>query len=319
MEILNLSTIKSGDKIEGLATWVYDCTKLKNKNGGEYFKMKSYYRGISVSVMVWMPNILLSKLNGKLTYTGPASITGTVKEYNGGLTIHLDSIDILDEIEYPRYKFEKSADINSLYAKFMSFVSTELTPKGTKLIKDVFKNKNICERFKEEYAGASKHDAQHGGLLNHTLKMLRIARTVCENDDRLHLIPDFTDLLYISIIFHDIGKIVEMKDGIYQPNSYVSHRIFGIEMVHDIKNEIVSTYDEDFYYQILDVLQGHHGEFEQKPHTVFGYIIHIIDMLDSQTTGIFDALENNSGLVSTDVGTSIKVNDMYLNIRQNKN
>ena len=114
MEILNISTIKTVDKIEGLATWIYDCTKLKNKNGGESFKMKSYYRGISVSVMVWMPNILLSKLNGKLTYTGPASITGTVKEYNGGLSIHLDSIDILDEIEYPRYKFEKSADINSL-------------------------------------------------------------------------------------------------------------------------------------------------------------------------------------------------------------
>ena len=57
--------------------------------------------------------------------------------------------------------------------------------------------------------------------------MLRLARTLIENDSRL---APWADLLYLSIILHDIGKVLEIEDGVYIELSYISHRVLGAEI-----------------------------------------------------------------------------------------
>ena len=67
----------------------------------------------------------------------------------------------------------------------------------------------------------------------------------------------------------------------------------------------------NFYYEIVSVLQGHHGEFGDAPVTVLAYIVHLIDMLDSQTTGIFDKIESND-VVTRANNMTVMVNGKYL-------
>ena len=63
------------------------------------------------------------------------------------------------------------------------------------------------------------HDAQIGGLLNHTMKMMRIAKVVYQNEPRMEQLENYKDMLYLGVILHDIGKIYEMNYGVYQENS----------------------------------------------------------------------------------------------------
>jgi 3'-5' exoribonuclease len=118
--------------------------------------------------------------------------------------------------------------------------------------------------------------------------MLNITEVLLSNDPRLSEM--YKDLLVLGVALHDVGKVIEMKDGVYQPNSFVSHRTFGAEFLMENKHAIVLNSSLNFYYQLLAVMQGHHGEFEEPAKTVVTQIVHLIDMLESGVTGLMDRI-----------------------------
>jgi len=146
---------------------------------------------------------------------------------------------------------------------------------------------DVKERFFSEFAAKRKHDACVGGLASHTIKMLRLTETVIANDERL--LP-YSDILYIGVICHDIGKIRELYMGDYVKNSFISHREYGCEMMYEIKEDIISLFDEDFFYHLLSIIRGHHHIYGEKANTVYAYIVHLIDMLDAHVTEFMEIL-----------------------------
>ena len=77
---------------------------------------------------------------------------------------------------------------------------------------------------------------------------------------------------------------------------------------------IIQCFDENFYYELISVLQGHHGkEWGDAPNTVLAYLVHLIDMVDSQTTGIFDKIERNE-VVTKANNMSVNVDGRYLTV-----
>jgi 3'-5' exoribonuclease len=98
-------------------------------------------------------------------------------------------------------------------------------------------------------------------------------------------------MLILGINLHDIGKIKEMKDGDYRKNSFVTHREFGVELLYANRALITEKFDDDFFYRLISIIRGHHDEYEEKAKTVYAYIVHLIDMLDSQVTHILDVVE----------------------------
>jgi 3'-5' exoribonuclease len=97
------------------------------------------------------------------------------------------------------------------------------------------------------------HDACVGGLANHVIKMLKLARTLVDNDERL--LP-YSDLIYVGIVCHDIGKIREFDMGNHVKNCFISHSEYGCEMMYEIKDYIVSLFDEAFFYRLLSIIRG---------------------------------------------------------------
>ena len=152
---------------------------------------------------------------------------------------------------------------------------------------------DVKERFFSEFAAKRKHDACVGGLANHTIKMLRLAKTMIANDERL--LP-FNDIIYIGVICHDLGKIRELYMGNYVKNSFISHREHGCEMMYEIKEEIMDLFGEDFFYHLLSVIRGHHHVYDEKAKTVYAYIVHLIDMIDAQVTELMDNINTPSSV-----------------------
>lgn len=311
-EILDLKAVKDGDNISECIVYIESYRKLPKKDGKSFYIAGNFVKQEdSLSFKVW-DSTLVEAMSQNDFSGSVVSISGQASTYMNNLDLKINSITSVDSSTYPKSLFLKSADVNSLFKEFSDFINTELSQKGITLIQAIFKAENIMSRFKEEFAGAKMHDAQVGGLLNHTLKMLRIAKCVYSNENRMSKLEDYKDLLYLSVILHDIGKVYEMNLGVYQEHSYVTHRILGTEILVKYKKGIVELFDEDFYYQLVSVVVGHHGkDFGDAPTTVIAFIIHLIDMLDSQVTGIFDRIERNEITVRAG-NTSVLVDGSYL-------
>lgn len=174
------------------------------------------------------------------------------------------------------------------------------------------KDSFINLRFPLEQAAANHHDNCRTGLLAHILKCLKIYLGIKD------LYPMFkdkrvNDLMVIGIIIHDIGKVFEMYNGVYQQYAYITHRGLGLEHLARYKDFIIERYDMDFYYMLYAIIQQHHDEYGERALTMYSYITHLIDDMDAKLTEFDQTIEEETYI--TDVsGTKVKIGDKYYNI-----
>lgn len=252
---------------------------------------EAHFQGRTMRVKVWDKEIQHYLNHNVATFKNKTfHIKGRVTEYNGSLEVQADLLVKTDEDISPMY-FHKGVEVKKVFDEFWWFLNEKGSQKVANLVNKVFAEENIWGLFQTTWAGAKFHDAQVGGLMNHTLKMLKILDTIIINDKRLE---PYREKLMMGITFHDVGKVYEMGEGgVYTPNSFVTHRSLGVEIITRHKQSILEAYDERTFYDMMAIIQGHHGEFGEKPTTLLTKIVHLIDMLDCHVTNICDTVENN--------------------------
>lgn len=287
MQPIDLSSIKDGEKVSGLL-YITDYSKKLDMSSRAPLYGTVHHFGKTVKFKIWDAQ-LQSIFNSNELVGAIIHAEGVISAYKDNLEVALTTIRF-DHGVTDTNLFYKSVDVENVFNRFVDFVNTNLSQQGVAVLTHVFQTEGLFEPFKTTWAGAKMHDAQVGGLMHHTLKMLNIAKTLLENDNRL---AEWSDLLLLGIIFHDIGKVFEMDEGgIYTLNSFVTHRTMGVEIITKYKTEISDVYGETFYYHILAIQQGHHGEHGDKPTTIWAYIVHLIDMVEAHVTGFLDKFEN---------------------------
>lgn len=157
------------------------------------------------------------------------------------------------------------------------------------LIDAILKDPALGGRFFLEGAAMTHHDNKIGGLVHHTTKMLSYLCALLENTPAL---KKSADLLCMGIVLHDIGKVFEYKDLGLGEYWYANHRVRGLEFITTHREAILSAYSEEFYRQLQSIIIGHHGDYGDRPTTVAAAIVHYIDTLDSQVTGLVEAEQN---------------------------
>lgn len=182
----------------------------------------------------------------------------------------------------------------SLEFVFNDFIIGLNRPKVKAVIDMLFSNKGLKDRFFFEYAAVSMHDAKPYGLANHTLKMLEIGKVVIEQQKRIGaLSADEEDIILLGIVLHDLGKVYEYSDGMASDVAFLGHRYFGLLLLGGLRDKVVELYSMDFYNMLVSVVLQHHGAYGERPTTIYAYIVHCLDMLESQVTGILEQV--NSG------------------------
>ena len=218
-----------------------------------------------------------------------------------------------DSFIYHKYSAKEKA------AEFVSALNTSgITDSAISVIRAVFHmdyNDAVSQRIVKEYAAYSHHDNCATGLLAHTTKCIHLYNGIKKAYSFLED-SKVNDLMVISLALHDVGKIYEMHDGVYQKYSFLTHRGLGLEHLLQYKKLIVDLYDEEFFYMICSVLLQHHGEYGENPRTVYAMIVHMIDDLEAQLTTIDDLMQNNA-ITQDSAGAKVKYNGGYLNILQN--
>lgn len=305
--ILDLKALKEGMTFSGQLVYVQTFTKKAIADGTRNFVFGTVMnKGVEMPFKIWESDLVT--LFSQHDFTGHViKVSGSVVEYKEKLELKIANVSYSKEEDNPS-QFFKSVNVDVVFDTFATFVNENLTEKAIALLMGIFKSENLFDRFKQEFAGARMHDAQVGGTMNHTTKMLFLAKALVTNDPRL---LEAKDLLYLGVIFHDIGKLQEMQMGVYTEYSFVTHRAFGIELLVKYKQQICQTFNENFYYHLVAIIQGHHGKWGEPPKTIWAYIVHLIDNLESATTGIFDRIESES-VTTKSTQRTLKVDDMHL-------
>lgn len=220
-------------------------------------------------------------------------LTGMVKEYKGTREVHVSSVALADTPDMSAYM--RSADVNSLCGEFSERLQ-KLPLEWQQAWQQVFSCvPDAWNKFAYGYAAKSYHDAQRGGLIHHTVKMLRLLDTVLANEPRLE---NFRNILTLGIMIHDIGKIEEIVEGVYQPDSFINHRMKGFGYLMQRKDAIVQLIGIDNFNHLCSVVLEHHGGIEAEPmHTVYALIVYMIDNCDAQCTYIADGIDDVNGNV----------------------
>ena len=141
-------------------------------------------------------------------------------------------------------------------------------------------------------AARSMHQAYIGGLLEHTLNVVRL----CERVAALYPEVD-RDLLITGALLHDIGKVqeYEVRAGIEITDigRLVGHLVIG----HDIVAEAIAGirgFPEEKALRLRHMLLSHHGQLEwgspKEPQTLEACILHHCDNLDSEVSKFAEIL-----------------------------
>lgn len=285
------------------------------KNGKEYYNGTLKAQG-NLEFKVWGGK-LFDQLEAE-DYRGvPVYIEAEVNVWNDTKSLILKKVVAVDTndlgiditpLDPTKY------DIAANEKEFYSLLKEELSPNGFELFKRIYNR--IRKEFRSEYAAVKIHDAYRGGLLAHTLKMLKILRFIWET--YLNIRENMNkDLVFIGLAVHDMGKILEYNNGTRTEIAFATHNFLGQEILFEFKKDIVEGFEatvkgseetlsvepfgNDFYYRLQAIIQQHHGEFGEPCHTIESYLVHLVDMFESRVE-IFEESLPFTGSLSIDFG-----------------
>ena len=153
-------------------------------------------------------------------------------------------------------------------------------------------DKDFVQRFKKHSAAKSVHHGFIGGLLEHTLGVVKMCDYMA---DQYAIIN--RDLLLAAAMFHDIGKLKELSS--FPENDYtdegqlLGHIYMGAEMVNE-KLRKIPGFPVKMANEIIHCILAHHGELEygspKKPALAEALALNLADNADAKMQTMTETL-----------------------------
>ena len=190
-------------------------------------------------------------------------VFGEVISYNGNLQLNIRQIRRAEEGEYNPADYMPTTDksVSGMYDELTAYIRQISNPYLKKVLEFYFiEDEKFIKKFKGHSAAKTVHHGFSGGLLEHTLSVLRM----CEYFAGAYPILN-RDLLYTAAICHDIGKTRELSD--FPDNDYtdegqlIGHIVIGVEMIDEAVRSIPG-FPPKLANELKHCVIAHHGELE---------------------------------------------------------
>jgi 3'-5' exoribonuclease len=164
----------------------------------------------------------------------------------------------------------------------------------SRLLDHVFSDEEFYARFSKAPAAKKYHHACIGGLLEHTLSVVRLCSFVADEHPEID-----RHLLVTSAILHDVGKTTAYTAGpvldLTDEGRLVEHVVGGALIVQSAIDSI-EGFPKDLRNRLLHAILAHHGALERGspvvPKTLEAVAVHHADWLDGSVRGFIDAVES---------------------------
>jgi 3'-5' exoribonuclease len=280
-----IASWEAGDQVQGFAFLARKEVR-QDRNGNTYLDLELADASGSISGKVWAD---APALQG--TYEAPCFVAfrGQVKSYRDQLQVAVDECRAVTE-EDQRYGFDQALlipstpeDIDDLWDRLGALYPDAIEhPLLRRLAEEGLAVHGAALR--EHPAAKTMHHAYLGGLLEHTVSMAELAVQVAGHYAELD-----RDLLLVGILFHDLGKVIEL--GPMPANDYtlagrlVGHVVIGRDLVRE-RCAAIPDFPEHLALHLEHLVLSHQGRREYgapvEPMTLEALVLHFIDDLDSK-------------------------------------
>ena len=181
--------------------------------------------------------------------------------------------------------------VAEMWSELVAMLDTLQHPAMKALAKAYLSDDMLVDQLKRCPAAKSMHHAYIGGLLEHTLSLLKLADRVCP------LYPQINrDIVLMGLFLHDLGKTRELAyDSAFSytdRGELIGHIVEGSIMLHDKAQLLMREHGVRLPAGALMVLQhiilSHHGVPEfgaaKIPSTPEAILVSLLDNVDAKTT-----------------------------------
>jgi 3'-5' exoribonuclease len=294
-----LKDIKQGEKVASTFL-VAEKNMAFSQKGSPYLTVRLKDKSGEIESKVWDNAVEFDRLfkKGDIIF-----IEGRAASYKNSIQISIVNIKktAWEEVESTDYLPVVKADVNALFNEIMGYVEKIENKHLQELLRVFFRDEKNVDLFKRAPAAKGFHHIYLGGLLEHTLSVVRLLEKVAEHYPNLN-----KDMLITGGIFHDIGKIYEFSyDQIIDYSDegrLIGHIVMGVEMIDKIITSI-PDFPQKLSLELRHLLLSHHGEFEfgspKRPKTLEALVVHYIDDLDAKLNA-FETFVADSGNADSD-------------------
>jgi len=198
-------------------------------------------------------------------------VAGEIQEYpagSGKLSISIDSskgsLKKCAEGEYDIEDFVATTkkDTKMMLEEIKNMLSTVKNEHLKKLINKYMDDENFLRAFMKAPAAMEYHQNYIGGLMEHTLNVMKIGDNFCAIHPELD-----RDIVLTGAFLHDLGKITEfdVSGGVIDISNegmLVGHIIIGYETLSGRIKE-VEGFPKELGLKLLHIILSHHGKLEQ--------------------------------------------------------
>ena len=280
-----LKDIKQGDKIAStfLATEKNMAFSLK---GAPYLNVRLKDKTGELDGKVWDNAIEFDRQfkKGDIIY-----IEGKAASYKNAIQISIVNIKKYagEDIEPADYLPAAKGNVANMFNEMLTYIEKIQTKPLQALLQAFFNDQKTAELFQRAPAAKGFHHIYLGGLLEHTLSVVRLLDKVAD-----HYLNLDRDLLLAGGMLHDIGKIYEFNyESLIEYSDegrLIGHIVMGVEMINK-KIETIPDFPAPLALKMRHIILSHHGEFEfgspKRPKTLEALVVHFIDDLDAKLNG----------------------------------
>ena len=293
-----IKEFREGDRIFD----IYLCKHKQSavtKNGKPYDNVILQDKTGTVDAKIWDPNSAGIDDFDALDYI---EVYGDVTSFQGALQVNVKRVRLCREGECDpaNYLPVSKKNNDAKYKELLGYISSLENQHLKKLMQAFFvEDQEFIRAFRKSSAAKSVHHGFVGGLLEHTLSVVKLCDYYCKAYPMLK-----RDLLLSAAMCHDIGKTKEIS--LFPQNDYtddgqlLGHIVMGAEMIGE-KVRALPGFPKVLESQLKHCILAHHGEYEygspKKPAIMEALALNLADNTDAKLETFTEILEQ-----STDTG-----------------
>ena len=283
---LTIEDLEPGSSIEILAV-LRDISMRTTKSGKPYLTMTLGDRTGEIQGRAWDE---AAQLHALVSAGDAVVVQGLTETFGEQLQVKVRRMDPhpWDEASRRLLLPASKRDIDGMWAELLGSIAGITDPELRTFLESFVEADNIRPGFRTAPAAKTVHHAWVGGLLEHTVSMLEVAKVLAGH--YMAQVPGLDrDLLTAGVVIHDIGKIIELGGdggGAYTTRGrFIGHMGLAIQLLerHRAAGHPLAETTLD---RLIHLVLSHHGDKEKGspvgPVTTEAHLLHHIDMVDSR-------------------------------------
>lgn len=294
MKRVYIENLREGSKVEDIFL-VASKTVASTRTGKPFLKLRLADKTGQVDAVKW--DVTESEI-GRFSEQDYVQVRASVNTYQDNPQLSIESLQqCMEAIDPADFIRSSSRHPEDMMPEFRSLLKSISDSRLTALLDSLFGNENFCIKFCQAPGAKSIHHACIGGLLEHTLNVMKTCVALAD------LYPQVDrDMLLAGAALHDIGKVEEYvwngAIAFSDAGHLVGHIVGGAMMVKEAADRIPG-FDPVLNLALQHMILAHHGTKEfgspKQPKSIEAMMLNHADDLDAKVAIYEQAIKDSDG------------------------